>query len=65
MEGLIWDIIYLILKLHCSKPMNKKDLVGKSNFPKRTAMTLKVTDKRGVDESQQQRRKWQIIQLNQ
>ena len=59
MEGLIWDIIYLILKLHCSivNPWNKKNLVGKNNFPKRTTMILKVTDKRGVDESQQKRRK--------
>ena len=64
--GLIWDIIYLILKLHCSivNPWNKKNLVGKNNFPKRTTMILKVTDKRGVDESQQKRRKGQIIQLN-
>ena len=46
-------------KVTCSivNPWNKKNLVGKNNFPKRTTMILKVTDKRGVDESQQKRRK--------
>jgi len=35
LEGLTWDIIYLILKLSYSKPTHTaKELVGKNHFPK-------------------------------
>lgn len=64
LEGLKWDLIYLILKLSCSKPTQKKDLLERISQKNSHDMQSRGS-KRGVDESQQRRRKWQTIKLNQ